>query len=259
MDDTQDPVITRQDDAVCWITLNRPERMNAVTPALYDALGEAVIRAGEDPRVRAVVLTGAGRAFCAGRDLKASPASPAATAGDWLERRVDYLRRHARIAFLLHDMPKPTIAMINGACAGAGLSLAGACDLRVASDSAVLTSAFVKAGLPGDMGGTWFWSRILGTGKARRLYLMSERFDAAAAERFGLVDQVVPGADLQATVSELASGLATTSARALRHAKALLNAAEDGQLETILEMEATAMAAAGLDAALADGEVGPAS
>ena len=255
MDDTLPPLIEHRDGPVCWITLNRPERMNAVTPELYEALAEAVARAAEDAAVRAVVLTGAGRAFCAGRDLKAPAAVPAATPGDWLERRVEYLRRHARITFQLHDMPKPTIAMINGACAGAGLSLAGACDLRIAGDGAVLTSAFVKAGLPGDMGGTWFWSRILGTGKARRLYLMSERFDAAAAERFGLVDRVVPIEMLHATVSELAAGLAATSPRALRHAKALLNAAEDGHLEAILDMEATAMAMGGIDAALADGEI----
>lgn len=255
MDDTLPPVIEHRDGPICWITLNRPERMNAVTPELYDALGEAVARAAEDAAVLAVVLTGAGRAFCAGRDLKAPAAHPVATPGDWVEQRVEYLRRHARIAFLLHDMPKPTIAMINGSCAGAGLSLAGACDLRVAAEGAVLTSAFVKAGLPGDMGGTWFWSRILGAGKARRLYLMSERFDAVAAERFGLVDRVVPGEILQATVSELAANLAAMSPRALRHAKALLNAAEDGHFEMILDMEATAMAIVGIDAALAGGEI----
>src|SRR3546814_16417847 len=86
----------------------------------------------------------------------------------WIGRRIDYLRRHARIARTLHLMGKPTIAMVNGACAGAGLSLAGACDIRIAARSAVLTSAFVKVGLSGDMGGTWFWSRILGAGQARR-------------------------------------------------------------------------------------------
>ena len=144
--------------------------------------------------------------------------------------------------------------MINGACAGAGLSLAGACDIRIAARSAVLTSAFVKVGLSGDMGGIWFWSRILGAGKARRLYLMSERFDAEAAERFGLVDQIVDDSALANTVAALAATFASGSARAYRYAKEALNAAEHSHLDAILDLEASQMAMAGIDAAHSAGE-----
>lgn len=254
--ETIDPPVTeRRADGVSWIILNRPDRLNAVTPDLYEALAPIVERAATDPEVRCVVLTGAGRAFCAGRDLKAgSPESAAASAGAWIERRVDYLRRHARIARTLHLMGKPTIAMVNGACAGAGLSLAGACDIRIAARSAVLTSAFVKVGLSGDMGGTWFWARILGAGRARRLYLLSERFDSAAAKEFGLVDEVVEDEALAGTVEAMARSFADGSARAYRYAKEALYAAESANLDAILDLEASHMAMAGIDAAFVAGE-----
>lgn len=250
-------VAGRLEEGVLWITLNRPDRMNTVTPELYEALAPLVDKAAQDDAVRCVVLTGAGRAFCAGRDIKAGATVPfATTPGAWIERRVDYLRRAAGIARMLHDLPKPTIAMINGACAGAGLSLAGACDIRLAGRSAVLTSAFVNVGLPGDMGGIWFWSRILGSGRARRLYLMSERFDADAALAFGLVDRVVDDAQLSEATTAMARDFTAGSARAYRYAKAALNAAEQSHLEAVLDLEASNMAMAGIDAALAAGEFG---
>lgn len=249
------PVTERREGGVAWITLNRPDRLNAVTPALYEALAPIVERAAGDREVRCVVLSGAGKAFCAGRDLKAGATVPhGASAGAWIEDRVDYLRRSVTIARTLHDMGKPTIAMVNGACAGAGLSLAGACDIRIAATSAVFTSAFVKVGLSGDMGGIWFWSRILGTGKARRLYLMSERFDAAGAHAFGLVDEVVPDEALAERVAALAANFASGSPRALRYAKEALNAAEDSHLDAVLDLEASHMAMAGIDAAFEAGE-----
>ncbi len=136
----------------------------------------------------------------------------------------------------------------------AGLSLAGACDIRIAARSAVLTSAFVKVGLSGDMGGTWFWSRILGAGKARRLYLLSERFDSAAAKEFGLVDEVVEDDALAGTVEAMSRSLANGSARAYRYAKEALHAAESTNLDAILDLEASHMAMAGIDAALTAGE-----
>lgn len=252
---TEPSVTERTADGVRWITLNRPDRLNAVTPDLYETLGPIVERAARDSDVRCVVLTGAGKAFCAGRDLKAGASDlAAASAGAWIERRTDYLRRHARIAHRLHTMGKPTIAMINGACAGAGLSLAGACDIRIAARSAVLTSAFVRVGLSGDMGGIWFWSRILGSGKARRLYLMSERFDGSAAADFGLVDQVVDDDALADRAEALARSFADGSARAYRYAKEALNSAESSHLDAILDLEASHMAMAGIDAAFAAGE-----
>lgn len=255
MIDAGDLVISELVDGVQWLTLNRPDRLNAVVPELYEALGEQVAHAATDPAVRCVVLTGAGKGFCAGRDLKSGSAMDAVSPGAWMERRIDYLRRNAEIPRLLHDMPKPTIAMINGAAAGAGLSLAAACDFRIAGASAVLTSAFVKVGLPGDMGGIWFWSKILGTAKARQLYLKSDRFDAQSALEFGLVDDVVPDEGLQDSVAKLAAKFSSGSARAYRYAKSALNAAENSSLEAILDLEASSTAAAGIDAALEAGEI----
>lgn len=245
-----DPVLGEFVDGVQWLTLNRPDRLNAVTPELYDALMVRVSEAAADRRVKCVVLTGAGKGFCAGKDLKSSVVEQKSTPREWLEARIDYLRASAQISKLLHQMEKPTIAMINGATAGAGLSLAAACDFRVAGDAAVLTSAFVKVGLPGDMGGTWFWTRILGAAKAKRLYLRSERFDAQAALAFGLVDEVVSNEALKSHVSEVASQFASSSATALRFAKAALNAAPACSLDEILEIEAANTAMAGVDAAM---------
>ncbi|MEH6743052.1 enoyl-CoA hydratase-related protein [Hyphomonas sp.] len=245
-----EPVLSDLVDGVQWLTLNRPDRLNAVTPELYEQLKARVAEAASDQRVKCVVLTGAGKGFCAGKDLKATVAEQKATAGEWLEARIDYLLASSQISKMLHEMEKPTIAMVNGAAAGAGLSLAAACDLRIAGEGAVLTSAFVKVGLPGDMGGTWFWTRILGAAKARRLYLRSERFDAQAALAFGLVDEVISNDGLKAHVSTIAAQFASNSATALRFAKAALNAAPSCTLDEMLEVEAVNTARVGLDAAM---------
>ncbi|MEQ3648803.1 enoyl-CoA hydratase-related protein [Hyphomonas sp.] len=245
-----EPVLSELVDGVQWLTLNRPDRLNAVTPELYDLLKARVAEAASDRRVKCVVLTGAGKGFCAGKDLKAAASEQAETAGEWLEARIEYLRASSQISKMLHEMEKPTIAMVNGAAAGAGLSLAAACDFRIAGEAAVLTSAFVKVGLPGDMGGTWFWTRILGAAKAKRLYLRSERFDAQAALAFGLVDEVVSDDGLKAQVSALAAQFASSSATALRFAKAALNAAPACSLDEMLEIEAVNTALAGVDAAM---------
>lgn len=248
-------VLSNLEDGVFRITLNRPARANTVTPELYDSLRPLIERAEIDRDIRCVVLTGSGKAFCAGRDLKAGATVPKAdSAGEWMDSRIDYLRRSADIARLLHLLPKATIAMINGACAGAGLSLAGACDIRIAARSAVLTSAFVRVGLSGDMGGIWFWSKILGAGKARRLYLMSERFEGAAAEAFGLVDRVCDDGELLATTTTLARELAAGSSRAFRYCKEALSLAEHSSFAAVLDLEATNMAISGIDAAFASGE-----
>ncbi|MBV9996732.1 MAG: enoyl-CoA hydratase/isomerase family protein [Caulobacteraceae bacterium] len=241
-------LIVRDSDGVLILTMNRPDRLNALNRSLHHDLNEALASAASRRDVGCVVLTGAGRGFCAGGDLKniaerlAPSSDPAPSPVSSLERRIDMVRDHVVGSKLLHDMGKPTIAMINGACAGAGLSLAGACDLRFAAESAVFTAAFTKVGLSGDSGGSWFWTRILGTAKARRLYLLSERFDAKSALDFGLVHEVWPDAELESRTMEIARRLADGPRTAQRFCKEVLNAAEDGALEQVLDLEAMAMA-----------------
>src|SRR5882724_1606379 len=193
-------------DGVLVLTLNRPDRLNALNPALMRALVEAARDAAEDARVGAVVLRGAGRAFCAGGDIggpakkqEPSPEEAAAIAEreakrgpDTLETRVAWLRGNVEVVRLLHEMPKPTITMVQGAAAGAGLCLAAACDFRIVAENASFTTAFVKVGFAGDYGGTYFLTALCGPAKARELYLLGDKIDAAEALRIGLVTRVVP-------------------------------------------------------------------
>jgi 2-(1,2-epoxy-1,2-dihydrophenyl)acetyl-CoA isomerase len=182
-------------DAIATITLNRPEHMNTMGDGLLEETALALAQAAEDDAVRAVILTGTGRAFCAGGDLRGFAAG-GNQGPKTVEGSVASLRGRMRTSQLLHEMPKVTIAAINGACAGAGFSLACACDIRFCAESAVFNTAFMTAGLSGDFGGTWTLPRIVGAGKARELYLLAEKFGAAEAERIGLVSAVLPGDEL---------------------------------------------------------------
>ncbi|MGE4243478.1 enoyl-CoA hydratase-related protein [Ramlibacter sp.] len=243
-------VLVTRDAGVATVTLNRPESLNALSSELMDALPGVLRELANDPDVACVVLTGAGRAFCAGGDLKTRQAELDAQKDLPDEERLALatpyrveakLRARVESARLLHEMPKPTIAMINGACAGAGLALAGACDLRYAGESAVFTSAFTRAGLSGDFGGSWFWTRILGTAKARELYLLPRRLTAVQALDFGMLNAVVPDAGLQSHVTGIARSLADGPRWASTYAKSNLNLAVDGSLEQVLRAEATHM------------------
>jgi 2-(1,2-epoxy-1,2-dihydrophenyl)acetyl-CoA isomerase len=236
------------DNGVLILTLNRPDSLNALNTSLMRSLNDAVARAARDRNVGCVVLTGAGRAFCAGGDQKAAAASREAPAVDapkrpqsTFEDKRDWLRRSMEAARLLHDMPKPTIAMINGACAGAGLSLAGACDLRIAGESAMLTTVFAKIGLSGDYGGSWFWTRIAGTAKARELFMLSDKIGAADALAAGLVSAVHPDGALLERTMKLARRFADGPRAAYSYMKQNLNAAEVGTLEGVFDLEATNM------------------
>ena len=229
-------LIEARDGSVLTLTLNRPERLNALTPGMTDALLAALRRAAIDPAVRAVVLTGAGRGFCAGGDVKSMAESdgPPAT----LEARTHQLREHMECARLLREMPKPTLAVVRGACAGAGLSLALACDLLVASDTLKLTSAFAKVGLSGDFGSTWFLTQLLGP-RARAFALLSPVLRADEALQLGLATRVVPDAELDDAGRQLARQLADGPTITLGHIKSNLNAAEQGAtLSQALDHEA---------------------
>ena len=233
--DQSEPVIfTEVVDRVGTITLNRPSRRNALDGALIAALDRAVHHMADDGEVKVIILTGAAGAgrhggFCSGGDVKSDDRGssgsekgvpPDALSGD--------LSRHDRHAgMLLHLMAKPTIAMIGGPAVGAGCSLAAACDLRFASQDAVFSAGFLPNGLAGDYGGSFFWTRIGGTGLARRLYLLNEKIGAVEALTLGMVHAVVPPEELRAYTNRIAHQLARSPASVLSLVKDNLNAAED--------------------------------
>ena len=224
-------------DGVAILTMNRPERLNAMSRPMLEAMEAALGRLAGAPEIGAVVLTGAGRAFCAGGDVKAM-AEGAEVAGGSLEERAQQLRARMEVSRWLHEMPKPTIAMVRGAAAGAGLSLALACDLRVASDTAKFTTAFARVGYSGDFGGSYFLTRLVGTARARELYFTAELLDAARALAIGLVNRVVPDAELESETLGLAGRLARGPRVAHRYIKRNMNAAESGSLAELLDLEA---------------------
>jgi len=224
-------------DGVLTLTLNRPERLNALSWEMCDRLQRALNRTAEDRSIGAIVITGAGRAFCAGGDVKAmAEADPGALS---YEERAADLRRRMEAARLLHEIPKPTIAAIHGPAAGAGLSLALACDLRIASTDARLTTAFAKVGLSGDFGGHYFLTRIVGTAKARELYLTAAMLTAQDALALGLVSRVVADDALQTEAHALARSLADGPRVALGYMKQNLNLAAAGaSLSIVMDAEA---------------------
>ena len=186
-------LLETHEDGVCTLTMNRPEARNAMSGPMMAALNEAVPRVAADPSVRCVVLTGAGGAFCAGGDVKGFAADNkggGASRPVSLEERVHGLRQGMELSRQLHEMPKPTLAVIPGPAAGAGLSLALACDLRFALDTAKLTTAFSKIGASGDYGGSYFLPYLVGAAKARELYFTADVITGAEALGMGLVSKV---------------------------------------------------------------------
>jgi 2-(1,2-epoxy-1,2-dihydrophenyl)acetyl-CoA isomerase len=216
------------------LTLNRPDRFNALDEALLDRLPEELERAAGDDSVRVVVVTGAGRAFCAGGDLNLM----AGGVGD-----LELGLHRERAATLLREMPKPTIAAVNGVAAGAGFSLALAADLRVAAASARFTPGFGAVALCGDYGGSYVLPRLVGREQALRLYLLGETWDAATAERRGLVGQVVPDDELESAVATLADRLAAQAPLAIARMKRHFNTAERASFDDMLHLEAEGMIA----------------
>ena len=224
-------------DGVAVLTMNRPERLNALSGPMLDAMLEALHRLAEDSEVGAVVLTGAGRGFCAGGDVKAM-AEGTEFGGTTMEEKAQALRSRMETSRLLHEMPKPTIAMVRGAAAGAGLSLALACDLRVASDTARFGTAFARVGYSGDFGGSYYLTQLVGTAKARELYYTAELVDASQALALGIVNRVVPDGKLEEETMALARKIASGPRVALRYMKRNMNAAEAGSLKDQLDLEA---------------------
>jgi len=224
-------------DGVAVLTLNRPERLNAMSRPMLDALLEALPRLADDASVGVIVLTGAGRGFCAGGDVKAM-AEGTELGGQTMEEKAQALRSRMEASRWLHELPKPTIAIMRGPAAGAGLSLAMACDMRIASDTVRLGTAFARVGYSGDFGGSYYLTQLVGTAKARELYFTADLLDAQEALGLGLVNRVVPDARLEEETMALASRLARGPRVAYRYMKRNMNAAESASLKDMLDLEA---------------------
>lgn len=220
---------------VATLTMNRPDALNALTAEIMDGLLEAVPRLAADPEVGCIVLTGAGRGFCAGGDVKSMAARDS---DESLEARVQSLRARMEVSRYLHEVSTPTIAAIRGPAAGAGLSMALACDLRIAGDDARIITAFARVGLSGDFGGSWFLTQLVGTAKARELYYLSEPVGADDAERLGIVNRVVPSDELEAQTQAFAERIAQGPSITLGYMKRNLNAAESKGLSECFDLEA---------------------
>ena len=217
---------------VATITLNRPEALNALTVPMKEALLAAFRRLERDKAIRAVILTGAGRAFCAGQDLRERLEPGAAPLG------IEVRERYNPIIRAMRRLPKPIVGAINGVAAGAGASLAMACDIRIASDAASFALAFGRVGLVPDSGATWFLPRLVGATRAAELALLNDPVSAADAVRLGLVGRAVPAAELATEARAVADRLAAGAPRAIALTKRALDAAWTHDLDAALEYEA---------------------
>ncbi len=224
---------------VATLTLNRPHARNALDVPMLDALPSVLGTLVDDDAVRVVVLTGAGgQAFCAGGDISGMGNASAFEAAPLAAQ----ITRWAQASRLLHTMPKPTVAVLDGVAAGAGMSLALACDLRIGTPAARFVTAFARIGMSGDFGGSYFLTQLVGPSKARELYLLSEGIDAESAFALGLLNRLVSVAGLPAALEQLLARLQAVPVAACSRIKANLNLALNADLATVLEAEAAAMA-----------------
>jgi 2-(1,2-epoxy-1,2-dihydrophenyl)acetyl-CoA isomerase len=233
-----DDLLVRREDGVLVLTFNRTEHRNALTQEMQARLAEELAAAELDREVGCVLLTGAGGAFCAGGDVKNMARGHAAGQPiDQLQRMEAQRQSQRRTSLRLFEMSKPTLAALPGAAAGAGLSMALACDMRIAAETAIMSTAFVKVGLSGDYGGTYLLTQLVGPAKARELYLLGDRVDMTEALRLGLVNWVVPPAELEAKAMEIARRLASGPRLAHRFIKDNLNRALKASFAECLDTE----------------------
>ena len=246
----QASILYQAQDGVARITLNRPDVLNSFDGTMSRSLQQVLSEVTRDETLRAVYLTGAGRAFCAGQDL--AEAAPREGSGI-----VDFSARvrnlYNPLVLALRRMPKPVVCAVNGVAAGAGANLALACDIVIAAEAAAFLQAFVKIGLVPDTGGTWTLPRLVGSAQAAALMLLGERVSAARALELGLIYQVCPLAELEATGFGLAAQLATQPTYALSLIKQLLAVSSHNSLEQQLELEAEYQGLAGRTADYAEG------
>ncbi len=230
------------DDGILTLTMNRPDARNAMSGAMTGAMAAQLASAEFDPAVKCIVLTGAGKGFCAGGDVKGMAAGGGGGGGgvNSIDAAIHRQRVNQRAtAGKLFKMPKPTLAALPGAAAGAGLSLALACDMRIMASSAILTTAFARVGFSGDYGGTYFMTQLIGSAKARELYYLSDRVSADEALRLGLTNWVCEPDQLAAKTREIALRLANGPTIAFRYIKENLNRAMSGDVDDCLDLEAT--------------------
>lgn len=233
-------LIIRIEQRITTVLLNRPDKLNAFAGRMREEIAEAVEEVASNDEVRAIVITGAGRGFCAGADVQflGELAKSRDTA-----RFQGFLDCGRRVVQAIRHAPKPVIASINGPAAGGGLNMALACDIRLASDKAKFSEAFVKIGLHPDWGGTYFLPRLVGTAKACELMMSGEVLGAYEAERIGLVNRVVPHEQLQAATRELAERLSKMPPLAIKQMKQAIYRGVDADLETMLAIESEAQIA----------------
>jgi 2-(1,2-epoxy-1,2-dihydrophenyl)acetyl-CoA isomerase len=247
IDTGSDDLLAHIDGNVGVITFNRPERRNALSEGVYHGFEVALPLMAENADVRVVLVTGAGGAFCAGGDVKGmNEAHQAGTdrtgRPDGVEDRVAYLRQRQRaVSLALHQHPKPVVAALPGAAAGAGLSIALAADIRLAAERAILMTAFANVGASGDFGGSWFLTQLVGPAKAKELYFTTPRLSARAAQDLGLVNQVLPDDGFDQAALDWCRSLAQQAPVAQRLMKENLNRALHCDLATALDAEATNM------------------
>jgi 2-(1,2-epoxy-1,2-dihydrophenyl)acetyl-CoA isomerase len=233
---TDDEVIlTEVSNKVATLTFNRPEKLNALSPDLISRSIDVLKEWGRDPEVGAIVVTGAGRAFCAGGDVS--------TMGRYeergtLEQEIDRLRRAQELSWLLYNLPKVTIAAVNGYAMGAGLGVCLACDLRIASDQAKFGTAYAKVGFGGDFGTTWLLTRYVGAPKAKELFFLGDVIDAAEAHRLGMLNRVIAHDTFMAEALEVASRIARGPLTSYRYMKGNINLAASTDFRTLLDREA---------------------
>jgi 2-(1,2-epoxy-1,2-dihydrophenyl)acetyl-CoA isomerase len=216
------------------ITFNRPEKLNALSAELLQEATSALRRWAADPEIGAVVVTGAGRAFCAGGDVSGMAKGGEET----LEQQIDVLREKQELSWLLYNMPKVTIAAVNGHAMGAGLGVALSCDLRIASENARFGTAYARVGFGGDFGVTWMLTRHVGAAKAKELFFLGDIIGAEEAHRIGLVNRVVAADVFPGVVQEIAERIASGPLTSYRYMKANVNFATTADFRTVLDREA---------------------
>jgi 2-(1,2-epoxy-1,2-dihydrophenyl)acetyl-CoA isomerase len=229
-------LLIQEDTHVLKITMNRPEVFNAFNDTMLDELGEVLEAAAEDEAVRCVILTGAGRAFGSGQDLR-SFASIRTARGDTPVKVSEHLRKYHRIVYAIRRMPKPVVAAVHGVAAGASCNIALACDMRIVADNARFIEAFARIGLVPDAGGGFFLPRLVGVGKAMELAMLADEVSGAEAERLGLANRCVPLDEFEKVTTAFAQRLAAGPTRAYALIKELMNKSLESDLKTILTFE----------------------
>jgi enoyl-CoA hydratase/carnithine racemase len=230
-------IVERSDDGIVTVTLNRPEKKNAINGKMWDELLATFREVSVSPTDRVLVLTGAGGAFCGGADLTAGGSDP--------RHQLDKMHHYGSIGLTLHQIPKPCIAKVNGVAVGAGLNIALGCDLIVAGESARFSEIFAQRGLSIDLGGSWLLPRLVGLHKAKELALLAEIVSAQEAERIGIVNRVVPDAELDKFVGEWAAKLAAGPPIALQMTKRMITTGLSMSMSEALHWEAMAQTVTG--------------